>query len=98
MYLAQLMVARLVQRNTLRVEGASFDSCLLRGPLLGALDRAWGSVIRVSIPLSLTATCPATGQRSAGCLLRLGGDCLLWWKDLPCTSAARHNPICMPEL
>lgn len=68
MYLAQLLVARLVQRNTLRVEGACFDSSLLRGPLLGALDRAWGSVIRVSFP-------PAAqlGTASGKCLLQLQG-------------------------
>lgn len=47
MYLSQLLIARLVEREMMQSPSACFETSLLRVPLLLALDRAWGSVIRV---------------------------------------------------
>eukprot|EP00892_Ulva_mutabilis_P004780 jgi/Ulvmu1/2674/UM014_0130.1 len=61
-YLAQLLVARLVQRDMMRSASACFESSMLRIPLLGALDRAWGSVIRAEQVLQHTQGLDAMGQ------------------------------------
>lgn len=55
-YLAQLLVARLVQKENLSMENAMFESSHLRLPILQALDAAWQSVITVRSLLALAHT------------------------------------------